>query len=300
MLRTISNNFTTHTRYLFQAQEMDDEIKGEGNSVNYKYRMHDPRLGRFFSVDPLAAKYPHNSPYAFSENRVLDALELEGAEAYYIHGTVKSSAGDFTGKVNSMNMSKSDLSDISKVFDNKTINRGFNWSGLNNDNSRHDAAKSLALYILATRTNDEPISLIGHSHGGNVAIEAANILIENHGLKADQINIVALNTPREYDIELKDTKVDLFAVSAKDDQVQFWGSDATWNDFGDQNVQKNDKLIYYNDQVTQSYDEKFGIQQNHSGWVSTNVKKWLPKLAEAVKNLNSSKKTEEKANKKQK
>ncbi|MEZ4775548.1 MAG: HNH endonuclease [Bacteroidia bacterium] len=31
-------------------------------------------------MDPLAAKYPFYSPYAFSGNRVLDAVELEGAE----------------------------------------------------------------------------------------------------------------------------------------------------------------------------------------------------------------------------
>ncbi len=67
-------------RYGFQGQEKDDEIKGGGNSVNYKFRMHDPRLGRFFAVDPLASKYSYNSPYAFSENRVIDAIELEGAE----------------------------------------------------------------------------------------------------------------------------------------------------------------------------------------------------------------------------
>lgn len=42
--------------------------------------MHDPRVGRFFSVDPLASEYPHNSPYAFSENRVIDGVELEGLE----------------------------------------------------------------------------------------------------------------------------------------------------------------------------------------------------------------------------
>ncbi|WP_107037896.1 hypothetical protein [Brumimicrobium mesophilum] len=72
--------FISGCRYGFQGQEMDDEIKGEGNSVNYKYRMHDPRVGRFFAVDPLASKYPYNSPYAFSENRVLDGVELEGLE----------------------------------------------------------------------------------------------------------------------------------------------------------------------------------------------------------------------------
>jgi RHS repeat-associated protein len=67
-------------RYGFQGQEKDDEIKGEGNSLNYTFRMHDPRVGRFFAVDPLRAKYPHNSPYAFSENRVMDGIELEGLE----------------------------------------------------------------------------------------------------------------------------------------------------------------------------------------------------------------------------
>ena len=70
-------------RYGFQGQEKDDEIKGEGNSVNYKYRMHDPRVGRFFATDPLEKEYVYNSPYAFSENRVIDGIELEGLEFLY-------------------------------------------------------------------------------------------------------------------------------------------------------------------------------------------------------------------------
>jgi len=67
-------------RYGFQSQERDDEVKGEGNSLNYKYRMHDPRVGRFFAVDPLSQEYPWNSVYAFSENQVIHSIELEGAE----------------------------------------------------------------------------------------------------------------------------------------------------------------------------------------------------------------------------
>lgn len=78
-------SFQPSYRYGFQGQERDDEIKGIANSWNYKYRMHDPRLGRFLSIDPLAPDYPHNSPYAFSENRVIDAIELEGLESYLIH-----------------------------------------------------------------------------------------------------------------------------------------------------------------------------------------------------------------------
>ncbi|MFB3389849.1 RHS repeat-associated core domain-containing protein [Flavobacterium sp. LAR06] len=71
---------TNEYRYGFQGQEKDDEIKGEGNSLNYTFRMYDPRIGKFLSLDPLSPQYPHNSPYAFAENRVIDGTELEGLE----------------------------------------------------------------------------------------------------------------------------------------------------------------------------------------------------------------------------
>ncbi|MCF6133556.1 hypothetical protein [Flavobacterium wongokense] len=55
--------------------------------------MHDPRIGRFFAVDPLFKKYPHNSTYAFSENRVIDGIELEGAEVLLLGTSVSGGAG---------------------------------------------------------------------------------------------------------------------------------------------------------------------------------------------------------------
>jgi len=64
----------------FQGQERDNEIKGEGNSLNYQYRMHDPRIGRFFAVDPLTHQYSHYTPYSFSGNKVIAYRELEGME----------------------------------------------------------------------------------------------------------------------------------------------------------------------------------------------------------------------------
>lgn len=79
--------------YSFQAQEHDDELKGDGNSVNYKYRMLDPRLGRFFAIDPLSATYPYNSNYAFSENIVVNAIELEGLEKIYTYIPDKENGG---------------------------------------------------------------------------------------------------------------------------------------------------------------------------------------------------------------
>jgi len=71
----------TPNRYGFQGQESDDEITSSRSHYSYEYRVQDARTGRFFSVDPLYAKYAQNSTYAFSENRVIDSIELEGLEA---------------------------------------------------------------------------------------------------------------------------------------------------------------------------------------------------------------------------
>ncbi|OEK08058.1 hypothetical protein A8C32_16520 [Flavivirga aquatica] len=81
-------------RYGFQGQEKDDEIKGEGNSVNFTFRMHDPRINRFFSVDPLAVAYPWNSPYSFSENDLIRAIELEGGEKKIVIHEVDGTLGN--------------------------------------------------------------------------------------------------------------------------------------------------------------------------------------------------------------
>ena len=201
-------------RYGFQGQESDDEIKGEGNSINYKYRMHDPRIGRFFAVDPLTKKYPHNSPYAFSENRVLDAIELEGLEAFYIHG-MGGSPEQYAG--GGANFAVAD-----RIYKNYTNNTSFNntfaWNVgknvnaetgertgkklngvLQTENDRHIAAEMLVKHIETVRqekiksgeiTSEEEITLIGFSAGGLVSMQAAEILAE----KGVKVNIVTVNT----------------------------------------------------------------------------------------------------------
>lgn len=80
---------STAYRYGFQGQEKDDEIKGEGNSLNYTFRMHDPRVGRFFARDPLEPKYPELTPYQFSSNTPISAVELEGLETAFEHSLDK-------------------------------------------------------------------------------------------------------------------------------------------------------------------------------------------------------------------
>ena len=67
-------------RYFFNGQEADNEVYGEGAVLGYEFRQYDARIGRFWSVDPLAGKFPWNSPYAFAENDVVRAIDLESKE----------------------------------------------------------------------------------------------------------------------------------------------------------------------------------------------------------------------------
>ena len=79
------------TRFKHQGQESDDEIAGTGTNYFYKYRMSDARLNRFWSVDPLNSKYPYNSNYAFSENTLTNAIELEGLEKELVNDNLDNS-----------------------------------------------------------------------------------------------------------------------------------------------------------------------------------------------------------------
>jgi RHS repeat-associated protein len=65
-------------KFKFQEQEHIDDLGLNWDA--FKWRNHQPDIGRFFNIDPLADKYVYNSPYAFAENRVIDGRELEGLE----------------------------------------------------------------------------------------------------------------------------------------------------------------------------------------------------------------------------
>ena len=67
-------------RYFFNGQEVDNEVLGEGALHAFEYRMHDTRIGRFWSVDPLAGDYPYWSTYQFAGLMPTWYGELEGLE----------------------------------------------------------------------------------------------------------------------------------------------------------------------------------------------------------------------------
>jgi RHS repeat-associated protein len=78
--RGYSENNSVDYRYGFNGKEKDDEVKGTGNQIDYGARIYDPRIGKFFSIDPLIKLYPELSSYQFASNTPIQAVDLDGNE----------------------------------------------------------------------------------------------------------------------------------------------------------------------------------------------------------------------------
>ena len=182
-------------RYGFNGKENDNEVKGEGNQQDYGIRIYDPRISKFLSVDSISKEYPWLTPYQFASNTPIQAVDLDGTEAFFVHGTWSNSKTWAA-------LSKENFRSINEATGN-TTDLTFDWKyngveGPNNDKARQRAGKELANTIIQIHKihPGEPITIIGHSHGGNVGIIATNILAKS-GIKVDYL--VTINTPvREY------------------------------------------------------------------------------------------------------
>nr|WP_315143870.1 DUF6443 domain-containing protein [uncultured Flavobacterium sp.] len=91
----------TDNKYKFNDKELQDELGL--NVYFFKFRSYDPALGRFWQIDPLAGTYAHNSTYAYAENNVSSATDLEGLEqSFHLNGNLATAQNGprVTGGVN--------------------------------------------------------------------------------------------------------------------------------------------------------------------------------------------------------
>jgi RHS repeat-associated protein len=81
----------TTYRYGFNGKEKDN--KGEWGSIAYDYgfRIYDPKIGKFLSIDPLTQSYPWYTPYQYAGNSPIVNIDLDGLEKvstnHYLHMT---------------------------------------------------------------------------------------------------------------------------------------------------------------------------------------------------------------------
>jgi RHS repeat-associated protein len=90
--RTLSKSgVTDFVRFGYQGSEMDNELKDGGNSYTTEYRQLDPRLGRWFSSDPVFQ--PHQSPYNSMDNNPIMLNDIFGLKGEGWGGKKKEDGG---------------------------------------------------------------------------------------------------------------------------------------------------------------------------------------------------------------
>jgi RHS repeat-associated protein len=72
-------------RYGFNGKENDNTIKGTGNSVDFGARMYDPRIGRWFKLDPKMEKGAFLSPYNYTNDNPVSLIDPDGKWAIWVH-----------------------------------------------------------------------------------------------------------------------------------------------------------------------------------------------------------------------
>lgn len=89
-MRTGANRY----RFGFNGKEKDDETYLAGNEYDYGFRIYNPRLARFLSIDPLFRGFSYYTPYQFAGNQPVWATDLDGLEQRIIHLEVQRNRWD--------------------------------------------------------------------------------------------------------------------------------------------------------------------------------------------------------------
>jgi len=68
-------------RYAFNNKEKDHAgMGGGGSTYDYGFRIYNPQIAKFLSVDPLFQSFPWYTPYQFAGNKPIIAIDLDGLE----------------------------------------------------------------------------------------------------------------------------------------------------------------------------------------------------------------------------
>ncbi len=76
-------------RYGFNGMEKDDEVKGNGNHLDFGARCYDSRLGRWLSLDAYAIEYPSLSDYVFVANSPIIFIDPDGNKIKYANNAAR-------------------------------------------------------------------------------------------------------------------------------------------------------------------------------------------------------------------
>ena len=81
MLMPARHANTGDYRYGYNGMENDNEVKGEGNNYTTHFRQLDPRLGRWFSIDPVIKTF--QSPFTSMSNNPIWRIDPNGDDDFF-------------------------------------------------------------------------------------------------------------------------------------------------------------------------------------------------------------------------
>ncbi len=124
-------------RYGFNGKERDSDLHSL-TAYDYGFRIYNPAIGKFLSVDPLTKEYPWNSSYAFAEGDPINCIDLDGLERVYhyqaferkgkIQVVLMNSEGDDLLNVSSYTLTYKGKTLSSKQYDNFSLEGQFQIS----------------------------------------------------------------------------------------------------------------------------------------------------------------------------
>jgi len=187
-------------------------------------------MGRWLSPDlPFADQDPANPQswnlYGYVRNNPLSSIDNDGLLTILVPGTWWKSSGGWAGNNPLFQYGDGEL--LGSCVADCTQELG--WSGGNTDIARIAGAQMLRRMI--ARHNFAPgekLTIITHSHGGNVALAASHL-----GLTHKIDTLITLNKPHMGDeiYQPGNNIGNFYNLSSANDETQLLGSDDEWNNY---------------------------------------------------------------------
>lgn len=92
-----ARKFGNENRYGFNGKERDKDMHSL-TAYDYGFRIYNPAIGKFLSVDPLTQSYPFYTPYQYAANSPILSVDIDGLESNNNVNVVENKSGEVNAR----------------------------------------------------------------------------------------------------------------------------------------------------------------------------------------------------------